>query len=123
MASLKFKVIRFIFSRLFSRSYFHSLRTFLTSRQEAADRGNVYAMGNLVALYYERKLFTKASDLGFKVAQLEDPIHLAKQTGCLPVFIAKGFEKILKAAFLFWATARIEPPRCALFGQRPSGPK
>jgi len=58
--------------------------------KEAADRGNVYAMGNLVALYYERKLFTKASDLGFKVAQLEDPIHLAKQTGCLPVFIAKG---------------------------------
>ena len=58
--------------------------------QEAADRGNVYAMGNLVALYYERKLFTKASDLGLKVAQLEDPVQLSKQTGCLPVFIAKG---------------------------------
>ena len=47
-------------------------------------------MGNLVALYYERKLFTKASDLGLKVAQLEDPVKLSKQTGCLPVFIAKG---------------------------------
>jgi len=58
--------------------------------KEAADRGNVYAMGNLVALYYERKLFTKASDLGCKVAQLEDPLLLSKQTGCLPVFIAKG---------------------------------
>lgn len=58
--------------------------------KEAADRGNVYAMGNLVALYYERKLFTKASDLGLKVAQLEDPVKLSKQTGCLPVFIAKG---------------------------------
>jgi len=58
--------------------------------KEAADRGNVYAMGNLVALYYERKLFTKASDLGLKVAQLEEPVKLSKQTGCLPVFIAKG---------------------------------
>lgn len=58
--------------------------------KEAADRGNVYAMGNLVALYYERKLFTKASDLGLKVAQLDDPAKLSKQSGCLPVFIAKG---------------------------------
>ena len=29
----------------------------------AADRGNVYAMGNLVAHYYRRKLYTKAADL------------------------------------------------------------
>lgn len=58
--------------------------------KEASDRGNVYAMGNLVALYYQRKLFTKASDLGYKVSQLEDPNRLAKQTGCLPVFICKG---------------------------------
>ena len=29
----------------------------------AADRGNVYAMGNLVANYYRRKLYTKAADL------------------------------------------------------------
>jgi len=58
--------------------------------KEAADRGNVYAMGNLVAHYYQRKLFTKASDLGYKVSQLRDPNILAKQTGCLPVFISKG---------------------------------
>lgn len=29
----------------------------------ASDRGNVYAMGNLVAHYYRRKLYTKAADL------------------------------------------------------------
>ena len=29
----------------------------------ASDRGNVYAMGNLVAHYYGRKLYTKAADL------------------------------------------------------------
>lgn len=58
--------------------------------KEAADRGNVYAMGNLVAHYYQRKLYTKASDLGFKVSQLTDTRLIAKQTDCLPVFIAKG---------------------------------
>ena len=31
--------------------------------KEASDRGNVYAMGNLVANYYRRKLYTKAADL------------------------------------------------------------
>jgi TPR repeat protein len=31
--------------------------------KEASDRGNVYAMGNLVANYYKRKLYTKAADL------------------------------------------------------------
>lgn len=29
----------------------------------ASDRGNVYAMGNLVAHYYHRKLYTKSADL------------------------------------------------------------
>lgn len=31
--------------------------------KEASDLGNVYAMGNLVANYYRRKLYTKAADL------------------------------------------------------------
>ena len=31
--------------------------------REAAERGNVYAMGNLVAYYYKRKLMTKAVEL------------------------------------------------------------
>ena len=31
--------------------------------REAAERGNVYAMGNLVGYYYKRKLYTKAVQL------------------------------------------------------------
>jgi TPR repeat protein len=31
--------------------------------RDASDRGNVYAMGHLVAYYYQRKLFTKAVEL------------------------------------------------------------
>lgn len=34
--------------------------------KESSDRGNVYAMGNLVAHYYRRKLYTKAADLASK---------------------------------------------------------
>ena len=34
--------------------------------KEASERGNVYAMGNLVTLFYKSKLYTKACDLGFK---------------------------------------------------------
>ena len=31
--------------------------------RHAADRGNVYAQGNLVAYYYKRKLYTKTVEL------------------------------------------------------------
>ena len=31
--------------------------------RDAAERGNVYAMGNLVAYYYMRKLYTKTVEL------------------------------------------------------------
>ncbi|XP_050395876.1 LRP2-binding protein isoform X2 [Patella vulgata] len=60
--------------------------------KEASDRGNVYAMGNLVAHYYRRKLFTKASALALRVAQLksQDIKLLATETECLPAFISKG---------------------------------
>ena len=34
--------------------------------KEAAERGNVYAQGRLVQLYYKKKLFTKASDLAHR---------------------------------------------------------
>ena len=34
--------------------------------KDASDRGNVYAMGNLIALFYQRKLYTKAADLSGK---------------------------------------------------------
>jgi TPR repeat protein len=34
--------------------------------KDASDRGNVYAMGNLIYLFYQRKLYTKAADLSGK---------------------------------------------------------
>ncbi|XP_041371308.1 LRP2-binding protein-like [Gigantopelta aegis] len=58
--------------------------------KDASDRGNVYAMGNLVSHYYKRKMFTKAADLGSKVAELEDIDTMAEETECLPSYIAKG---------------------------------
>ncbi|XP_064600109.1 LRP2-binding protein-like [Liolophura sinensis] len=57
---------------------------------EAADRGNVYAMGNLIAHYYKRKLFTKAADLASRVAELTDITTLASETDCIPNYISKG---------------------------------
>ena len=37
--------------------------------REAAERGNVFAMGHMVAYYYKRKLFTKAVDLAMRSVQ------------------------------------------------------
>lgn len=61
-----------------------------TCLKGAADRGNVYAMGNLVAHYYRRKLYTKAADLASRVAQLSDIDLISKETDCLPSYIRKG---------------------------------
>ncbi|KAL8615817.1 hypothetical protein ACOMHN_048525 [Nucella lapillus] len=58
--------------------------------KDAADRGNVYAMGNLISLFYQRKLFTKAADLASKVAVLNDVDLIAQETDCLPGYINKG---------------------------------
>ncbi len=49
--------------------YLHGLGTkpnvdsAFTCLRHAAERGNVYAMGNLVAYYYKRKLYTKTVEL------------------------------------------------------------
>lgn len=56
----------------------------------ASDKGNVYAMGHLVAHYYRRKLFTKAADLASRVSQLSDISLIARETDCLPSYIRKG---------------------------------
>lgn len=56
----------------------------------ASDRGNVYAMGNLVAHYYRRKLYTKAADLASRVSQLSDINLIARETDCLSSYIRKG---------------------------------
>jgi len=58
--------------------------------KEASSRGNIYAKGNLVAFYYDQKMFCLASDLGYKVSQLEFPNILARRTNCLPSYVRKG---------------------------------
>ena len=91
--------------------------------REAAERGNVYAMGNLVAYYYKRKLMTKAVELAARFAILsqitistctlvaktvslffssvslfEDVNQIAYETECVPSFVAKG---IAMACFFY----------------------
>lgn len=61
-----------------------------TCLKGASDRGNVYAMGHLVAHYYRRKLFTKAAELASRVSLLFDISLIAQETDCLPSYIRKG---------------------------------
>ncbi|XP_078484559.1 LRP2-binding protein-like [Ciona intestinalis] len=58
--------------------------------KEAAERGNVYAQGRLVELYYKKKLYTKASDLARRVVAYSDIDELARETGCLATYVRKG---------------------------------
>jgi len=58
--------------------------------REAAARGNVYAMGNLVTYYYQRKLYTKTAELAARVSQFSDVDQIAAETDCLPAYVAKG---------------------------------
>ncbi|XP_038046558.1 LRP2-binding protein-like isoform X2 [Patiria miniata] len=58
--------------------------------KEGSERGNVYAMGNLVSHYYAKKLYTKAAELAARVSQLDSVEELSKETDCLPAFVAKG---------------------------------
>ncbi|CAE1166475.1 LRP2-binding protein [Acanthosepion pharaonis] len=58
--------------------------------KEAANRGNVYAMGILVCHYYDCKMFTNAVHLGSKVNEITDFEKVAQDTDCLYRFILKG---------------------------------
>ena len=49
--------------------------------REAAERGNVFAMGHMVAYYYKRKLFTKAVDLAVRSVCYSSLRLLTSQSG------------------------------------------
>ncbi|XP_069795797.1 LRP2-binding protein isoform X5 [Narcine bancroftii] len=66
--------------------------------KEASSRGNVYAQGHLAAYLYSRKLFNRAAELAYRVAQYDNIPLIAKETDCLPSYIAKG---IAMAAFYY----------------------
>uniref|UniRef100_A0A2K6GHG0 LRP2-binding protein n=2 Tax=Propithecus coquereli TaxID=379532 RepID=A0A2K6GHG0_PROCO len=61
--------------------------------REAAERGNVYAQGNLVQYYYKMKFFTKCVAFSKRIADY-DEVHdipmIAQATDCLPEFINRG---------------------------------
>ncbi|XP_078222278.1 LRP2-binding protein isoform X2 [Callithrix jacchus] len=61
--------------------------------REAAERGNVYAQGNLVEYYYKMKFFTKCVAFSKRIADY-DEVHdipmIAQVTECLPEFIIRG---------------------------------
>ncbi|KAI4529688.1 hypothetical protein MG293_020366 [Ovis ammon polii] len=61
--------------------------------REAAERGNVYAQGNLVEYYYKMKFFTKCVAFSKRIADY-DEVHdipmIAQVTDCLPEFIIRG---------------------------------
>ncbi|XP_050983604.1 LRP2-binding protein isoform X2 [Labeo rohita] len=58
--------------------------------KEAAERGNVYAQGQLTACYYNRKLYSRAAALGERVCGYEDISAIARHTDCLEEYIRKG---------------------------------
>ncbi|XP_018416797.1 PREDICTED: LRP2-binding protein [Nanorana parkeri] len=58
--------------------------------KEAAERGNVYAQGQLVRFYYHRKLYTKAAELAKRIVQHDNIDLCAKSTDCLPTYASKG---------------------------------
>ncbi|KAM6221970.1 LRP2-binding protein isoform 1-T1 [Rhynchocyon petersi] len=61
--------------------------------REAAERGNVYAQGNLVEYYYKMKFFTKCVTFSKRIAdydEVNDIPMIANVTECLPEFITRG---------------------------------
>ncbi|XP_056415990.1 LRP2-binding protein isoform X2 [Hyla sarda] len=58
--------------------------------KEAAERGNVYAQGHLVAYYYNRTLYTKAAELAKKIVQYDNISLQVDAEDRLPAYTAKG---------------------------------
>ncbi|XP_078071418.1 LRP2-binding protein [Mustelus asterias] len=66
--------------------------------KEASSRGNVYAQGHLVAYFYSCKLYHSTVELAERVAKYDNIPQIAKETDCLPSYVAKG---IAIAAFYY----------------------
>ncbi|NXS95717.1 LR2BP protein, partial [Jacana jacana] len=64
--------------------------------REAAERGNIYAQGHLVEYYYRRRFYSTAAALARRITETDDIDGVAKRTGCLPTYVAKG---VAMAAF------------------------
>jgi len=75
---------------MFGEGIRKDIQSALECLKEASTRGNVYAQGRLIQLFYEKKLFTKACDLAKKVVAYEDIDLIAQKTGCMESYIKKG---------------------------------
>merc|ERR1712002_252322 len=58
--------------------------------KEAAERGNVYAMANLAAYYYQRKLYSKSVELSSRLAILGNTKEIAVESNCEEGYVSKG---------------------------------
>eukprot|EP00794_Sanderia_malayensis_P005272 gene5272-5938_t len=58
--------------------------------KQAADRGNIYAIGNLSFYYYRQKLYNNAVDFSQRVICITDADVAAEDTGCLLHYVKKG---------------------------------
>ncbi|XP_062380332.1 LRP2-binding protein [Sardina pilchardus] len=63
--------------------------------RKAAERGNVYAQGHLVAYYYHKKIYSKAVVLAKRISEYQDTCAIARETDCVPEFVAKGITMAL----------------------------
>lgn len=58
--------------------------------KSAAEKGNIFAMGNLALQYYRFKMFRNAFDVAKKLVLMEDTSELSRDTDCLEAYIKKG---------------------------------
>ncbi|XP_065071610.1 LRP2-binding protein-like [Rhopilema esculentum] len=58
--------------------------------KSAAERGNIYAIGNMSYYYYKLKLFNNAVDFAQRAISITDAEKVAEVTGCLVHYIRKG---------------------------------
>lgn len=58
--------------------------------KSAAQRGNIFAMGNLALHYYRYKMFRNCFDVAKRLSVLTDTAQLSRDTDCLQAYIKKG---------------------------------
>lgn len=67
-----------------------NLKTSYQCFKSAAERGNIYAIGNMAFYYYKQKLYNNAVDFSQRVICILDPDEVAHETNCLLHYVKKG---------------------------------
>lgn len=58
--------------------------------KSAAEKGNIFAMGNLALQYFRFKMFRNSLEVARKLVSLQDTAQLSRDTDCLEAYIKKG---------------------------------